>query len=90
MTLIGKKIINKRKPFLNYYIPDKENKIYSLIYHIVYHKGYIDKKYISLLKKIFKSETNFFMIKKKINQYLTKKIIELQDQMILQFLCHIN
>ena len=68
-----KKIINKRKPFLNYYIPDKENKIYSLIYHIVYHKGYIDKKYISLLKKIFKSETNFFMIKKKINQYLTKK-----------------
>ena len=68
-----KKIINKRKSFLNYYIPDKENKIYSLIYHIVYHKGYIDRKYINIIKKTFKYENDFFMIKKKINQYLTKK-----------------
>ena len=74
---------------MNYYIPDKENKIYSLIYHIVYHKGYIDRKYINI-KKTFKYENDFFMIKKKINQYLTKKIIKLQDQMILQFLLHIN
>ena len=65
MTLIGKKIINKRKSFLNYYIPDKENKIYSLIYHIVYHKGYIDRKYINIIKKTFKYENDFYDKEKK-------------------------
>ena len=55
MMLSGKKkILENRKYVSGYFVPNIENKLYTLIYHIVYHKGYIDKKYIKILKKILK------------------------------------
>ena len=48
----GKKILEGRKFYRGYYIPSKENLTYTLLYHIVYHKGYIDKKYNVFLKKL--------------------------------------
>ena len=69
-----KKILNNRKYHLGYYIPNHENFIYSLLYHIVYHKGYIDKKYINVLKKNFKLKTiNLKIITKIIDNYLSSK-----------------
>ena len=38
-----KNILNNRKYYKGFYVPNKENFIYAIIYHIVYHKGYIDK-----------------------------------------------
>ena len=71
-----KNIINKRKSFSDYYIVDKENKLYSLIYHIVFHKGYIDKKYLVELKKLFNNEINLNALKEKIEFFLIKKKYE--------------
>ena len=48
------KILSERKFFKGYYIPNKENFIYSILYHVVYHKGFIDEKYINFIKKNFK------------------------------------
>ena len=69
-----KKILNSRKYYLDYFIPSNENFIYSLIYHIVYHKGYIDKKYFNVLKKKFKLKIiNFSEIAKIADNYLLSK-----------------
>ena len=75
LTLIGKKkILNNRKYHMGHYIPSKENFIYSLLYHIVYHKGFIDKKYVHVLKNYFKLKSvNFEKITQIINKYLKTK-----------------
>ena len=69
-----KKILMNRKYFMGYYIPSNENFIYSLLYHIVYHKGYIDKKYIHILKKNLELKSvNFEKIAKMTDNYLISK-----------------
>ncbi len=69
-----KKILNQRKFRHGYYIPNNENYIYSLIYHIVYHKGYIDNKYMSIIKKNFGLNIgDFDKITQIINNYLSSK-----------------
>ena len=69
-----KKILDKRVLKLNYYIPNNENYIFSLIYHIVYHKGFIDKKYNNILKKSFKLRSiDLIKITKIIQDYLSLK-----------------
>ena len=69
-----KKILNNREYFKGYYVPNNENFIYALLYHIVYHKGYIDKKYKYILKKSFKLKSvNFEKIAKMIDNYLISK-----------------
>jgi len=69
-----KKILNNRKYHMGHYIPSKENFIYSLLYHIVYHKGFIDKKYVHVLKNYFKLKSvNFEKITQIINKYLKTK-----------------
>ena len=71
---MAKKLLNTRKVNKSYYFPNKENFTYALIYHIVYHKGYIDKKYINFLKKNLKLNTiDFKEIKMIINKYLKFK-----------------
>jgi len=69
-----KKILNNRKYHMGHYIPSKENFIYSLLYHIVYHKGFIDKKYVHVLKNYFKLKSvNFEKITQIIDKYLKTK-----------------
>ena len=71
---MAKKILNQRKFRHGYYIPNNENYIYSLIYHIVYHKGYIDNKYMSIIKKNFGLNIgDFDKITQIINNYLSSK-----------------
>ena len=73
-----KKILNNRKYYLGYYIPNQENFIYSLLYHIVYHKGYIDKKYTQIVKKNLElKKINLKVIKKTIENYLLSKKYEI-------------
>ena len=48
----------------------------SIIYHVVYHKGYIDRKYIDFLKKNLKLKViDFTKIVEIINKYLKLKKI---------------
>ena len=69
-----KKILESRKFYRGYYIPCKENLTYTLLYHIVYHKGYIDKKYTVFLKKINKLKTiNLNEIMIMVNRHLKLK-----------------
>jgi len=69
-----KKILNERKLYLGYYIPSKENFIYALLYHIVYHKAFIDDKYKSLLKKFLKLKiVNLNDVTKIVDNYLLSK-----------------
>ena len=69
-----KNILNNRKFYQGHYIPSKENFTYSLLYHIVYHKGYIDKKYVFLLKKALKLNTvDLKQTMTTINKYLKLK-----------------
>ena len=67
-------ILNNRKYYKGFYVPSKENFIYALIYHIVYHKGHIDKKYINFLKKNLQMKViDFTKIVGVINKYLKLK-----------------
>ena len=69
-----KKILINRKYFMGYYIPSNENFIYTLLYHIVYHKGYIDKKYMHILKKNLELKSvSFEKIAKMTDNYLISK-----------------
>ena len=66
--------MNERKLYLGYYIPSKENFIYALLYHIVYHKAFIDDKYKSLLKKFLKLKiVNLNDVTKIVDNYLLSK-----------------
>ncbi len=66
-----KKLLVGRIKKENYFSLNKNDKLYSLIYHIVYHKGYIDNKYLKFLKINFKKEQiNLDFLKDKINKYL--------------------
>ena len=49
-----KELLNRRTKYQNHYTLSFNDKLYTLIYHIVYHKGYIDKKYHPILKKNLK------------------------------------
>ena len=68
------KVLLKRKiKYLNYYTLNFKDKLYTLIYHIVYHKGYIDKKYYPILEKKFKKEKIYLKyLKEEIDNYLIK------------------
>lgn len=69
-----KRILDKRISKLYYYTPNNENYIFSLIYHVVYHKGFIDKKYNNILKKKFKLKSiNLNKVTKIISNYLSLK-----------------
>ena len=69
-----KKILIKTKFNKDYKVPNRENFLYSLLYHIVYHKGYIDRKYNKILKKHFKFKIlDLETIKETINDYLKLK-----------------
>ena len=69
-----KKILDTRVINSIYFAPNKENHIYALIYHIVYHKGYLDKKYSNYLKKNLKfKKIDIKKLAKIINNYLSKK-----------------
>ncbi len=68
-----RKILENRKYFSGYFVPNLENQLYSLMYHIIYHKGFIDKKYINFLKKNFKKNLNLKLVGDKINKFLKIK-----------------
>tara|TARA_B100000989_G_scaffold298582_1_gene288570 strand:- start:2922 stop:4595 length:1674 start_codon:yes stop_codon:yes gene_type:complete len=69
-----KKILDTRVINSIYFAPNKENHIYALIYHIVYHKGYLNKKYSNYLKKNLKfKKIDIKKLAKIINNYLSKK-----------------
>ena len=67
------KILIKTKFNKDYKVPNRENFLYSLLYHIVYHKGYIDRKYNKILKKHFKFKILDLELKETINDYLKLK-----------------
>ena len=68
-----KKILITRKLGSLYFVPNKENFIYSLIYHIVFHKGYIDQKYLNILRsKLRLKKIDLQILKMKINSYLSR------------------
>ena len=46
-----KNILRNKVFRLGCYVPSPKDYIYNLMYHIVYHKGFIDKKYQNILKK---------------------------------------
>jgi hypothetical protein len=68
-----KKILKNRKSFSGYFVQNLENQLYTLMYHIIYHKGFIDKKYINFLKKKFKKKLNLDLIRDEINKFLKQK-----------------
>lgn len=68
-----KKILKNRKYFSGYFVPNLENQLYTLMYHIIYHKGLIDKKYINFLKKNFKKNLSLKTVGDKINKFLKQK-----------------
>lgn len=69
-----KKILANRKFKRFYYTPNKNDYLFAVLYHIVYHKGYIDKKYFSLLKNNLKLKTlEFKTITKIVDKYLFEK-----------------
>ena len=69
-----KKILRDRVFQNSYYIPDKNDLFFSILYHIVYHKGYIDKKYTKFLKQKLKLDNlNINIITKIINNFLSEK-----------------
>jgi uncharacterized protein YejL (UPF0352 family) len=66
-----KNILHNKVFRLGRYVPSPKDYIYNLMYHIVYHKGFIDKKYQNILKKkLHFKNIHFMMIKTKINEYL--------------------
>ena len=67
-------LIKNRVKQLNYFTLNKKDKLYSIIYHIVYHKGYIDKKYLKFLKiNLKKDDISFYFLKNLIDKYLVQK-----------------
>ena len=73
-----KKILANRKFQGFYYVPNKNDYLFAVLYHIVYHKGYIDKKYSNLLKNYFKLKTlEFKIITKIVNKFLLEKKFEI-------------
>jgi hypothetical protein len=69
-----KSILDKRKLDNFRYIPSDEDFSYSLLYHIVYHKGYIANKYEKFLKKSFMlKKLNLDIISKIINNFMLIK-----------------
>ena len=70
------KTILRDRVFQNsYYFPNKNDLFFSILYHIVYHKGYIDKKYTKFLKQKLKLDNlNINIITKIINKFLSEKI----------------
>ena len=69
-----KTILKNRKLVGFQYIPDDEDLKFSLIYHIVYHKGRIADKYKDYLKKNFKLEKiKLEYLKEKINSFMSSK-----------------
>ncbi len=67
-------LIKNRVKHLNYFTLNKKDKLYSIIYHIVYHKGYIDKKYLKFLKiNLKKDDISFYFLKNLIDKYLVQK-----------------
>lgn len=69
-----KKILQNRK-FKDFkFIPSKEDYAYTLVYHIVFHKGYIANKYKNFLEKYFKLKIlNLEILNKIINEYMSIK-----------------
>jgi hypothetical protein len=66
-----KNILQNKVFRLGRYMPNPNDYIYNLMYHIVYHKGFINKKYQNILeKKLHFKNIHFMMIKKEINEYL--------------------
>jgi hypothetical protein len=64
-------LLKKRIKKSNYFTLKNEDKLYSLVYHIVYHKGYIDKKYIKFLNlNLKKDNIKLNFLKSFIDKYL--------------------
>ena len=72
-----KEVIKKKTNYSNYFIPDKNNRIFLLFYHIVYHKGYIHSKYFNIIQKNLKTNLKFDLIKKKLDLFLKKNKYEI-------------
>jgi hypothetical protein len=67
-------IIKSRKFRFGIYHPNDDNKFYSILYHIIYHKGFIDKKYLNYLKKKLKTRNlNLELIKENLKKFLLMK-----------------
>ena len=67
-------LLKNRIKVNNYFTVSKKNNLLANIYHIVYHKGYIHKKYQMYLKSSLKNKTiNFEYLKKYIDHYLKMK-----------------
>ena len=45
-------ILKNKIFYKNIFIPSKKDQLYSILYHIIFHKGFINKKYLKYLKKI--------------------------------------
>jgi len=68
-----KKLLKNRVKNKIYYNLNLKDELTSLIYHVVYHKGFIDKKYFFTIKKFFKKkQINFKFLKQWINHFLEK------------------
>ena len=71
----GRKKILKNREFDNIkFIPNSEDFKYSLLYHIIFHKGFIANKYTKFLKEKFKlKELHYKKLNSIINNYMLLK-----------------
>ena len=71
-------LLKRRAKLSNYYTIDKYDKLNTIIYHIVYHKGFINKKYIKYLKSNLDREfINIAYLKNYINKFIKLKSYEI-------------
>ena len=76
-------ILKNKIFYKNIFIPSKKDQLYSILYHIIFHKGFINKKYLKYLKKNFNSNyLNISFLKKDTQKFLTNnkyKIVRAND-----------
>ena len=76
-------ILKNKIFYKNIFIPSKKDQLYSILYHIIFHKGFINKKYLKYLKKNFNSNyLNISFLKKDTQKFLTNnkyKIVRTND-----------
>ena len=63
--------ILKNRTFKNgIFIPSKKDQLYTILYHIFFHKGFFDKKFKNFFKKYFKKRIDHSYLEKEIYKHL--------------------